>query len=42
MVEMLEKVEIPLTAAPAEFPPPIFVGSDSVSVFIGFRYALLE
>ena len=42
MVEMLEKVEIPPAAAPAEFPPPIFAGSGSVLVFRCFCGALLE
>jgi hypothetical protein len=37
-VEMLEKVEITL----AELPPPIFVDSGSVSVFLYFRRALLK
>jgi hypothetical protein len=30
----LERVEIPLAAAPVEVPPPIFAGSDSISVFL--------
>jgi hypothetical protein len=34
MLERLEKVEIPPAAAPVEFPPPIFAGSDSVLVFL--------
>jgi hypothetical protein len=42
MLEMLEKVEIPPVAAPVEFPPPIFAGSGSVSVFLYFRRDLLE
>ena len=42
MVEMLEKVEIPTIAAPAEFHPPIFAGSGSVLVFRCFCGALLE
>jgi hypothetical protein len=31
---ILERVEIPLAAAPVEVPPPIFAGSDSISVFL--------
>ena len=30
----MERVEIPPAAAPAEVPPPIFAGSDSISVFL--------
>jgi hypothetical protein len=30
MMEMLEKVEIPPAAAPAKFPPPIFIDSSFV------------
>jgi len=33
---MLEKVEMQPGAAPAAFPSPIFVGSDSVSWFLCF------
>jgi hypothetical protein len=42
MVDMLEKVEIPPAAAPAEFPPPFFTGSTSVLVVECFCGALLE
>jgi hypothetical protein len=42
MMKMLEKVEIPPVAAPAEFPPPIFVGFSFVLVFRCFCGALLE
>jgi hypothetical protein len=38
IVEMLQKVEIPLV----EFPPPIFAGSRSVLVFRCFYGTLLE
>jgi hypothetical protein len=41
-VEMLEKVEIPPTVAPTEFPPPIFNGFGPVSMFLCFRHALFE
>jgi hypothetical protein len=42
MVEMLEKVEIPPPAPPAEFPPPIFDGTASILVFWCFGGALCE
>jgi hypothetical protein len=42
MVETLEKVEIPPAVTLVEFPPPIFAGSGSVSVFLCFHRALLE
>jgi hypothetical protein len=41
-VEMLEKVEIPLIASMAEYPPQIFAGSGSVSVFPCFYRDLLK
>jgi hypothetical protein len=41
-VEIFEKVEIPPAAAPAEFLPPIFAASCSVSVFPCFFRPLLE
>jgi hypothetical protein len=41
MMETLEKVES-LAAAPTEFPPPIFAGSDSILVFWCFCSPLLE
>jgi hypothetical protein len=37
----LEKVEIPLAAAAAEFPPPIFVVAATVFVFLCFYDTLL-
>jgi hypothetical protein len=36
-----EKVEVPLAAAPVKFPPPIFGGSVSVSIFLCFHGTLL-
>jgi hypothetical protein len=42
MVKTLKKMEIPPVAAPAEFPPPIFVGFSFVLVFRCFCGALLE
>ena len=42
MRKTLEKVEIPPTAAPAEFPPPIFAAAASVFVFRCFCGAPLQ
>lgn len=42
MRKTLEKVEIPPTAAPAEFPPPIFAIAASVFAFLSFCGALLQ
>jgi hypothetical protein len=42
MRKTLEKVEIPPTTAPTEFPPPIFAVAASVLEFRCFRGTSLE